>query len=612
MPTDLENYLDYYTSLTSPSYAVLVVGEWGTGKTYQVERYLSKINHLYVSLFGLTSPDAIRVAVLSKLAASKFSQDKTLFTKSLSGISEFLVSSDKFKPLRRLTEGAAEALMANALKSDYVVVFDDLERSNVTTKDLLGVLNHYVEELKLRVIIVANHKELKPKFTKFKEKLIGQTIEVVPQVIEATNQFIVEYPEPEIQCFLHSQRDTLLRLFADSRCPSLRVLRHVVRDLIRLRKILTPEHLANEDAVKELVGVFCARDFEIRMGNIDTKDLLYKAENPYSHLFEPTGESASPDQLSRIICSETKFPTVNFRSDLLDVNVVIDMLIKGRFVNDDVLSSINKSLHFQTPDDLPPWKVLFRLDAMENSILESAKHRMIQQIENYEITHVGEMFHVFSLMMMMSQHGIVNRTVPDVLALARSYVDQLVQDNRLELIDQQSARIDQLYSAYDGYRYWVDDFYKSEFEQFKKHVSMGLDAALRSQLPKASEKVLELMEHDSEGFVEYVCHTNSDNRNPFASVPILKQIEPSLFVNTWLKSPKSNWAAISLALDIRYTHSIRHRDLEEEHEWATEVYRCLKQATDHAQGFDVLRLPRAIPKAFKVLAGEEETSSLHS
>ena len=272
---------------------------------------------------------------------------------------------------------------------------------------------------------------------------------------------------------------------------------------------------------------------------------------------------------------------------------------------------LTKSLHFQTTDDLPPWKVIFQLDALDNSIVECAKHRMIRQIENYEITHVGEMFHVFSLMMMMAQHGIVNRTVNDVLALAKSYVDHLVQHNRIEVIDKQSARMDQLYSAYDGCRYWVNDFYESKFEQFKKHVSMGLDAALRSQLPKASEKLLELMEHDSEGFVEYVCHTNSDNENPFASVPILKHIEPNLFVDTWLKSPKSNWAEISLALDIRYTHSIRHGDLEEEHEWAREVYRSLKQAMDRARGFDVLRLPRAIPKAFKVLSGEEETSSLH-
>ena len=346
MPTDLENYLDYYTNLISPGYAVLVVGEWGIGKTYQVKRCLSKINHLYVSLFGLTSPDAIRVAVLSNLAASKFSQDKTPITKALPAISNVIANLDRFKPLRRLAEGAAEALMANALQSDYVVVFDDLERSNVTTKDLLGVLNHYVEELRLRVIIVANHNELTPEFTKFKEKLIGHTIEVVPQVMGAIDQFIMEFPEPEMRCFLNAQRETLLRLFADSLCPSLRVLRHVVRDLIRLRNILAPEHFVNEDAVKELVGVFCARDFEIRMGNIDTKDLLYKAENPYSHLFEPTGESDSPEQLSRIVRSETKFPTVNFRSDLLDVNVVVDMLINGRFVNDDVLSSINKESAF--------------------------------------------------------------------------------------------------------------------------------------------------------------------------------------------------------------------------------------------------------------------------
>ncbi|WP_352550474.1 hypothetical protein [Mesorhizobium australicum] len=32
----MKKYLDYYRTRKEPHYAVLVTGDWGTGKTYQV------------------------------------------------------------------------------------------------------------------------------------------------------------------------------------------------------------------------------------------------------------------------------------------------------------------------------------------------------------------------------------------------------------------------------------------------------------------------------------------------------------------------------------------------------------------------------------------------
>ena len=52
----LQDYLEYYCSLEVPQYAVLVTGDWGTGKTYQVRKILPKDKAYYVSLFGRLIP----------------------------------------------------------------------------------------------------------------------------------------------------------------------------------------------------------------------------------------------------------------------------------------------------------------------------------------------------------------------------------------------------------------------------------------------------------------------------------------------------------------------------------------------------------------------------
>lgn len=57
----IEDYLDYYCGLSYvPSYAVLLKGEWGVGKTWFIKKYCENLKskkqkYLYVSLYGMTN-----------------------------------------------------------------------------------------------------------------------------------------------------------------------------------------------------------------------------------------------------------------------------------------------------------------------------------------------------------------------------------------------------------------------------------------------------------------------------------------------------------------------------------------------------------------------------
>ncbi|WP_420169959.1 P-loop NTPase fold protein, partial [Morganella morganii] len=42
MNSNLKNYLDYYTKLENPGYALLITGGWGSGKTYQINKYFER------------------------------------------------------------------------------------------------------------------------------------------------------------------------------------------------------------------------------------------------------------------------------------------------------------------------------------------------------------------------------------------------------------------------------------------------------------------------------------------------------------------------------------------------------------------------------------------
>ena len=61
-------YLEYYLSLPSPNFAVLINGDWGVGKTYLVKTFLktwkSDRDYLYVSLYGVKTLEDIDTALL--------------------------------------------------------------------------------------------------------------------------------------------------------------------------------------------------------------------------------------------------------------------------------------------------------------------------------------------------------------------------------------------------------------------------------------------------------------------------------------------------------------------------------------------------------------------
>ena len=145
--------------------------------------------------------------------------------------------------------------------------------SGLELKDVLGVINGYVEQRGARVVVIAHDEELADHFTGMKEKLFGQTIRVEPLVAEAFDKFEAELKSDAQRKFVDRFREPIIITFTQSRTKSLRILRHVLEDLGRLHDALAPEHLAHGAAMSELVPLFCAFDCEIRAGGIRASDM---------------------------------------------------------------------------------------------------------------------------------------------------------------------------------------------------------------------------------------------------------------------------------------------------------------------------------------------------
>ena len=173
---DIIEELKYYCNELQPVGALMLTGEWGCGKTYLLNNILKDAiedTHiiLRVSLFGLESIEEVHKEV-KKCWFYAFSESK----ESMSWMSE---TAKKFgKNIKSVVDGAKEFLPEsiktiadgvfsldaidfiniepNMGNKKVVLVFDDLERANISTNNLLGCINDYCENLHINTIVVAN------------------------------------------------------------------------------------------------------------------------------------------------------------------------------------------------------------------------------------------------------------------------------------------------------------------------------------------------------------------------------------------------------------------------------------------------------------------------
>ena len=188
--------------------------------------------------------------------------------------------------INTLAPGIFNAIFRRKVKPDKVLRFDDLERCTVNIRDLSGVINTYIEHHKCRVVIIAHDKQILGCYKNTKEKLIGQTIQVTPNVLGAFEVFSSKYVCGELQYLFSRHREDIIGAFRESRTQSLRMLRHIIEDLRRLYQCLSSDQKKHQTAVGEIVRLHCAVNLEYRMGNLKETDLTGRAHKKTNYLIQ--------------------------------------------------------------------------------------------------------------------------------------------------------------------------------------------------------------------------------------------------------------------------------------------------------------------------------------
>ena len=325
----VESILDYVRA-DYTDYAIMINGEWGSGKTYfwnnKVKNKIESLNlngrkytTIYMSLYGISN--------LEDISKKIFIETTQLMDKNLK---KYMDTHEQYSMPEYAKTGLNMAnffgVTQNGDKIDYgsffstedkVLCFDDLERANVDVIDILGYINNFVEHDHIKTIIICNEKELSTKlkssnlemktfiatylldkeggllksdkpmvekisekieyifdkandYERIKEKLIGETFDYAPKFNYIIDGILMRYyRNEELMRFLREHTALITSTFIKSGTRNLRILKHALNDFSKVFEKVNKHYPNTNLRVLQTMLIFTiAISFEIKAGKI--------------------------------------------------------------------------------------------------------------------------------------------------------------------------------------------------------------------------------------------------------------------------------------------------------------------------------------------------------
>ena len=336
----VESILDYIRAEYT-DYAIMINGEWGSGKTYFWNHKIKpkieamqvngkKLTPIYMSLYGISNLEEISKKIfIETTQLMDKNLKKFMGASGVGSIPEYAKTGLDMANFFGVTQNGDRLDYAQFFSTDdKVLCFDDLERANVDVIDILGYINNSVEHDHIKTIIICNEKELSTKlknsnlemktfiatylldkenklniktdkpmverirdtieyvfdkandYERIKEKLIGETFEYAPEFNYIINGLLMRYENnADLIRFLRENTALITSTFNKSGTRNLRILKHALNNFKKIFDTVTNSYPNTNNRVLQTMLIFTiAISFEIKAGKI-TKDKFVNINN---------------------------------------------------------------------------------------------------------------------------------------------------------------------------------------------------------------------------------------------------------------------------------------------------------------------------------------------
>lgn len=437
MNEHIEDYLDKYFEIKEPDFAVMIKGEWGSGKTYFIKDFLKKkaskkVKFRYISLNGISDPSDIASQLLSEKLTGKVPKIIKDFTKIIKDFIKNISISHKIVSFN----------LGNILRYDSfitlldgeILVFDDFERCKISMIELLGYLSIFVERHN-HVIIIGDESKIKnselrqgdtenkwdSEYWERKEKVVGRTLEidssdekVLAHIVEETEFSWLKEHLKKYEDF-KALNSKILRYVGREK-TNFRVVKHALREFAFLfDSFFTSEQLkeSHQEIFEELFSRFFPIYCCLELGKIHRGSELKEFVMPK---FYNNGE----DKISKF---KNAFPSFTWDT-FLPYQYWMKIFNFNKIDNNEFINEI-RPRYCKTEEN---WEKLWHFYDYEDEEIDRNYKNVLSDLEEMKYKTVPAIIHSFSIMMGLAKEKFIDKEVADILDKAKIYLKKLGDD----------------------------------------------------------------------------------------------------------------------------------------------------------------------------------------
>jgi predicted DNA-binding protein (MmcQ/YjbR family) len=549
----IEEYLFNYLMLQNPEYAILLNGKWGSGKTHFMQTFTDctqqkNIKFIKISLFGLKDTNSIDEEIFQNLHPLLGSKYAKLTGNILKGALKLGVNVDwnqddikdgtatidlnKFNPLDFFSDNKKS-------KQEIIFIFDDLERTGIDLKEILGYINYLVEQSNFKVIILANEEKINDtEYKEFKEKIIGKTFEVKHFFDDILISFINSKTKLSKEILIINTQ-IIKDNYEKANYNNLRHISQILYDFEYFIKNINEEYLKDKEFVSILINNFFALSIELKSANLTREELLKKATISWDFSNNKDKEKTNIEKIYE------KYNITN--NPLFDGKTWVEILLDNSIQKEELDKLISNLSFFlvKKEQNQPSWVKVWHYRQLSNEEFKTNLSDVLNKFKNCEYDIPEHLMHVTALLIFFSKNKLCKISIEEIKSLIDTCISNKYKKNvnwKNKLFEN-SMRFN---GTGLGYMDGEDKDFREIFKQIKEENRTIYKTEEIDKQQKLLKQFLKSIETLNEDFLTDLL------LDKYKSIPLFNQLDDIEFVNILTNLENKNISKLSEILYSRY------------------------------------------------------------
>jgi nucleoside-triphosphatase THEP1 len=433
-----------YIDELTPSYAIMVNGQWGCGKTTFIERALNEQNKKFyrVSLYGVNSAEEINDRLFAEITSIEDSSDKDFqivsktLGKLLGGLED--VNGGVVGAAASAVGSVARSRILSSISRDTILVFDDIERAEIPPNQALSAINRFVEDRKLNVILLCDESKIDDdKYRVTKEKAVLHTLQLEMPPEEVVD--IVFSTPHNLPCdILEVSKLALREALQTTGCSNIRTIKHAIDNYFTLTGVLLEANPSHEEKASLTALMFPCLAFAIgfRDYGLTTAELKEYSRNYEQVAYTIAYEEADDDSEN----NETRYnkSLVEFSrkvGEKAPMTLELESVFKAVCLGDIDPPLLKLDMNRLMGKSFADFQIIARVGhGLSEDEFQEVVQRTVSKLKAYELrfTSCTELFQLINNLHQLNSGGGIRESIRDLEIMADQVAEEAFERDQIE------------------------------------------------------------------------------------------------------------------------------------------------------------------------------------